>query len=73
MKQYLLLVNESVMSNFKAIMPGIEFLEVQGLQNEGWNVNMLVTPIIPPAPIMEVVNPPKSEELTLDVKEAVVA
>ncbi len=73
MKQYLLLVNDSVMSNLKAIMPGIEFLEVQGLQNEGWNVNMLVTPIIPPAPTMEVVYPPKSEELTLDVKEAVVA
>ncbi len=49
MKQYLFLVNDNTKAAFEAVFPGLEFLEVQGLNLNGENkLQMLATPVYPP-------------------------
>ncbi len=64
-KQYLLLCGEQAKAALEAVLKGVEFLEVQGMNLNGENkLNILVTPVIPPvnqayvAPQMPVPPPP---------------
>lgn len=50
MKQYLLMCDENGYEQLKSLFKpeSIQFLEVQGMNMQGGNVNVLVTPILPP-------------------------
>ena len=60
MKQYLLMCNEQGMQVMKYLYKeqGIQFLEVQGMAMAGNNVNLMVTPILPPLPPMPIPEQP---------------
>lgn len=49
MKQYLLVCDETTMTKLDGLL-GLQFIEVQGMNVPNQNVNVLVTPIIPPVP-----------------------
>ena len=53
MKQYLLICEEAGMKALEALIKGLQFIEVQGMDVGNNNVyKLLVTPVIPPvAPI----------------------
>lgn len=50
-KKFLLLINENGLEHFRAVFPGIELLEIQGLEiTGGTDYKVLVTPVVPPLP-----------------------
>ncbi len=67
MKQYLMMCNESGMQVMQFLFKeqGVQFLEIQGMAMAGNNVNILVTPILPPVTPMpqavETLPPPPPE------------
>ena len=61
-KQYILMANEQTMAAFKAVMPTVEFLAVEGM-NMASNPNhlLLVSPVgIPVSPGVEEAQPVES-------------
>jgi hypothetical protein len=76
MKQYLLLASEEYAASLVKVLPGIQFIEVQGTPMENQAAHVLVTPIVPPVPTMssptpiaqEAVDPPKEEIPIQEVK-----
>lgn len=62
MKQYLLVCDETAMSKLDIFL-GLQFIEVQGMNVPNQNVNVLVTPIIPPVSPLVTENPtPQSQD-----------
>lgn len=55
MKQYLFMIDDRSRGLFEALCPGLQFLEIQGMNvNTDGKFQLLATPIIPPVNMMVV-------------------
>lgn len=63
MKQYLLLVDDNTKAAFEALLPSLQFLEIQGMNLNGdFKFQMLATPIYPPVTQAQVPVAPVPEQ-----------